>query len=155
VWNHHIIPFITLYTPLLPYMHLYAPIIHVYTPYIPRLNTSKHLQTPDIHPVYTPIRQVARIVMMKDGLLPEAVLVARGEITTYGNRLFQRRELIVVGGCPRGAWGDLTTCGEERERRRERREGLYSAVTLVCRVTLLCCVTYIVVSPSRVCYTVV
>ena len=49
---------------------------------------------------------VARIVMMKDGLLPEAVLVARGEITTYGNRLFQRRELIAVGGCPRGAWGD-------------------------------------------------
>ena len=30
------------YTPLLPYMHLYAPVIHVYTPYI----TSKH-------PIYT------------------------------------------------------------------------------------------------------
>ena len=27
-------PVYTLYTPLLPYMHLYAPAIHVYTPYI-------------------------------------------------------------------------------------------------------------------------
>ena len=27
-------PLFTLYTPLLPYMHLYTPVIHVYTPYI-------------------------------------------------------------------------------------------------------------------------
>ena len=33
-------PVYTLYTPLLPHMHLYAPVIHVYTPYI---YTSNHL----------------------------------------------------------------------------------------------------------------
>ena len=71
--------------------------------------------------------------MMKDGLLPEAVLVARGEITTYVigclrgvNRLLLEAVLV--------ARGEITTCGEERERRRdrrdrrerrERREGLY------------------------------
>ena len=45
-------PVYTLYTPLLPYMHLYAPVIHVYTPYTP-LNTSKHpLNTLRLHDRY-------------------------------------------------------------------------------------------------------